>query len=268
MRRTLLWLVLALLAPQAQAHEFWLLPDRFSLQPGDEARLTLFVGEQFRGEALPVTAGRRMALRHFRPDSPHGVALAVQPGRLPAADLRWRPEEAGTHLITFDGPPSLSELSAGKFHAYLHEEGLDFIIAARKAAGTEETPGRERYRRCAKSVLRVGAASNGVATRKVGQRLELILLAEPHALRVREALPVQLRFDDKPLAGALIKAWHRDAAQTTVLRAVTSDEGKVRFTLPFAGVWMLSVVHMIAVTGEEDADWDSYWASLTFALDG
>jgi uncharacterized GH25 family protein len=47
------------------------------------------------------------------------------------------------------------------------------------------------------------------------------------------------------------------------LSARTDAEGRVRFRLPQGGMWLVKSVHMIPGA---KADWESYWASLTFEL--
>ena len=81
-----------------------------------------------------------------------------------------------------------------------------------------------------------------------------------------DALDLQVLFDDKPLAGALLKAWNRQGGQTLIIRAKTSVDGKATFNLPYAGGWMISVVHMVPVKGAKDIDWDSLWGNLSFKL--
>jgi uncharacterized GH25 family protein len=79
-------------------------------------------------------------------------------------------------------------------------------------------------------------------------------------------LGVKVLFESKPLAGALLKAWHKRGGQTVMVRATTRADGIVEFDLPYAGPWMISVVHMVPVTGAPDIDWDSFWGSLTFVV--
>ena len=81
-----------------------------------------------------------------------------------------------------------------------------------------------------------------------------------------DALGLQVLFDDKPLAGALVKAWNRQGGQTLIIRAKTSVDGKATFSLPYAGGWMVSVVHMVPAKGAKDIDWDSLWGNLSFTL--
>jgi hypothetical protein len=86
------------------------------------------------------------------------------------------------------------------------------------------------------------------------------LLAPGDALRVR------VDFEGKPLAGALLKAWHKHSGQTVIIRAATAADGVATVNLPYTGAWMVSVVHMVAAKGVKDIDWDSMWGNLSFVM--
>lgn len=51
-----------------------------------------------------------------------------------------------------------------------------------------------------------------------------------------------------------------------MIRAHSTAQGMVRFTLPYDGAWMISAVHMIPATDSAEVDWDSFWGNLTFEL--
>jgi uncharacterized GH25 family protein len=157
-------------------------------------------------------------------------------------------------------------LAADKFHAYLHDEGMDWVIRRREAAGTAATPGRERFRRSAKALLRVGGRSDGASMRETGQRIEITPLEDPLARSAGATLRFQLRFNGQPCPGVLVKAWHKQGRQITTIRGTTDARGRFELTLPFAGPWMLNAVHMVAATGSPQVDWDSFWGSLSFEL--
>jgi uncharacterized GH25 family protein len=89
--------------------------------------------------------------------------------------------------------------------------------------------------------------------------------ASPAGLRPGADLPVRLLFQGKPLAGALVVAIPRDGPEAKV--AARSDaRGRVRLRLPRGGDWLVKAVHMVPAPRETGADWESFWASLTFRL--
>ena len=104
------------------------------MAPGGVTLLSLTVGKYFQGDQVAFTAPLVAALRQYSLGQ-----IADLRGRVPAnrqlAALPVVLPQAGTHLIALDTQPSQVVLSADKFHAYLHEEGLDFIIKRREASG-------------------------------------------------------------------------------------------------------------------------------------
>jgi uncharacterized GH25 family protein len=259
------------------AHEFWFEPVTAPLAAGDTARLDLRVGQFFDGESLGFSALQTVALRQYTTSESKDLrAMLPPPSRGAVPTLNLPLPSPGSYLLTFDSQPNQISLPSGTFHAYLHDEGLDFIKTQREAAGTAEKPGRERYRRHIKTLLRVGnsadasavtaAAADKTYATRTGQRLEIVPSNDPLLMKPGDALGLRVLFDNQPLAGALLKAWNRRGGQTLIIRAKTSADGEATFNLPYAGGWMISVVHMVPSKGAKDIDWDSHWGNLSFNL--
>lgn len=261
------WISFAVLwlATAAQAHEFWMQPDRFSLPVRGEVELALRVGENFTGD--PVGFGRPMAesLRWFSQSGE--VALTAQlPDNLNQDSVALAFERPGAQLVVLDTRPFTITLSADTFNAYLREEGLERVMAQRQAAGQDAHPGRERYRRHVKTLLSVGGQSDASFGVRAGQTLEIVPLTDPQRLQPGGALALQVLFNGQPLPGALVKVWNQRGAQLNVLRTRTDATGRSTTTLPWSGVWMASVVHMVPTTDNQGWDWDSHWGNLTFDM--
>lgn len=261
------WLFSAVLwlASAAQAHEFWMVPDRFSPPVRGEVELALRVGENFVGD--PVGFGQPMAesLRWFSRGKE--VVLTPQlPDDLAQDRVALAFDKPGAQLIVLDTRPFTITLPPDTFNAYLREEGLERVLAQRMAAGQDAQPGRERYRRHVKTLLRVGDRSDASCCVRAGQTLEIVPLADPQRLRPGGSLSLQVLFNGAPLEGALVKVWNQRGAQLNVLRTRTDAAGRSTTTLPWAGVWMASVVHMVPATDNQGWDWDSHWGNLTFEM--
>lgn len=242
-----------------------MLPQSFLVAPGDTTTLTLTSGEDFRGDKVRFSSTAVAALRHYS----HGQVEDLR-GRIPATgELSGLPivlRTAGTHLVAFDTHPSSIVLAADKFHSYLRDEGLDFVIRKREATGTGSSPGRERFRRNIKTLIQAGARPDATYAVRTGQRLEIVPLANPFARRLGDELGFQVLFDGKPLSNALMQAWHKRGKETSIIKTRTDARGRARVTPTQPGPWMISVVHMVPARNSPDHDWDSYWGNLTFAI--
>ena len=264
------------LVPGLQAHEFWFAPIPSPQSVGDTVTLRLEVGEFFNGDAAGFSIPTTKAMRHFTAKGQEDLRPFL-PAQEREAEVALALETPGTHLLAYDSTPVRITLEAGKFQAYLHDEGLELVKTQRERAGTADQPGRERYRRHIKTLIAVGPEPKAVQTldstysKQTDQRLAITPERNPLTLAPGDALPVRIMFDDKPLMGALVKAWHKHRGQLVMIRATTSSRGLVEFSLPYLGDWMVSVVHMIPVAADaeeavEDLDWDSFWGNLTFHI--
>lgn len=254
---------LLLLPAAAQAHEFWMRPDRFQLDAGATARLSLRVGENFEGEAVGFAQPLIAGLRHYTAGGHHD--LTAQVPATPQATLALQLQPAGSHLLAMDTHPSRNTLEAEKFNDYLREDGLWRVLHAREQAATTMAPGRERYRRNIKTLLQVGGRSDATFAQRTGQRLEIVPLADPYRLAAGQPLAFQVLFDGRPLPQALMKFWLATGEQRLVHQVYTDPEGTAAHALQ-PGIWMSSVVHMLAVTDDPELDWESWWGNLTFAV--
>ena len=266
---SLLLLAGALPAADARAHEFWLTPSRYRAGAGDTIEVSAHIGTGFRGEVKPYAASRvvRFSLRHARTIDIAGLARNGD-----AVMARFLMPDQGGALLAYEGNFADIELPAAQFEAYLALEGLDGPLAQRRRTGSS-APGRERYARCGKTWIS-GADAKRLLT-PVGLTYELTPLADPtRATQIR----VRATYHGQPLPGALVRAWRRPlqtgarpfdpAARDSippVTQARTGGDGVASIALSGPGEWMLSTVYMVASGDPNEADWESWWASLTFA---
>jgi uncharacterized GH25 family protein len=254
-----------LISAQAHAHEFWATAKPFHSAPNEAVSVSFHVGEQFKGDVVPIARQQAAMLSLFNGTEKFDMRQQLPTDRaLP--ELQFALPAEGAWLMAFDSHPNAITMPAEKFHAYLHDEGLDAVIRRREAAGKQSEPGREHFRRNVKILLRSGGTSSAAYATRTGQRFEIVPANDPQALRPGGKLDLQVYFDGKPLGGVLLKAWHQRDRQLHTVRVTTDDSGKTSLNLPYAGTWMLSAVHMIPAATPAEADWESYWANLSFAM--
>jgi uncharacterized GH25 family protein len=248
------------------AHDFWVVPSTFHPQPGASVAVRLLVGEHLQGDPVPRDP---MQIERFALVGPAGeAAVGGPPGAEPAGFLKVA--GPGLHWIVYDSARTRIDLSAAKFEEALKLEGLDQILDQRRRQGESVAPATEVFSRCAKALLRVGGGPGVGYDRALGLQLELVPEADPTALAVGAELPVRLLWGGRPLAGTLVAALHdryggarsRDGG----IAGRTGPDGRVRLRLPAAGFWLVKAVHMVPAPPAAGVQWESFWASLTFAL--
>ena len=247
---------------QLFAHDMWIEPMTFSPDAGEIVGVRLRVGQDFLGDPLPRDPA---LLNQFVVEDADGRKPVVgRSGTDPAGFVRAA--VPGLLVIGYQSNPSPIELAAEKFTQYVKDEGLDAVAALRASRG-QTGAAREIFSRCAKSLVLSGSTDKTQGDRSLGFTLELVAERNPYTMDVGQDLPVRLTYENRPLAGALVVAINR-ANPAQKLTARSGKDGRVRFKLPRAGVWLIKAVHMIEAPAGANADWASYWASLTFELTG
>jgi uncharacterized GH25 family protein len=271
----LLAIALLTLPPTAAAaHEFWLCPSRYRAAAGDTVGIGVLVGTGFRGEAKPYAATRAVKFT-LAARTPVDLTPAAMNG-----GMRWAsfvlPDEQGA-MVAYQSNFAKVELPAREFDDYLRLEGLEAPLEARRKLGIGAGPGRERYARCPKTWIAGRRDAGGAvrAQRPAGLPLEIVPVSDPGG---PNPLDVRVLWQGRPLAGALVRAWRRplargwapvpEAARDSVgmkLQVRTDARGEARLALEGDGEWLVATVHMIPCRDRREADWESWWASLTFA---
>ncbi len=264
-------LIASLFAPKGgAAHEYWLAPSSYNTPVGQTLAVQAYVGSDFKGEIRPFATTRTVRLEVQAKNRKDVKSKAIN-GDLDLAHLTV--EDEGGIVVAFETNFVPVELPPDKFDEYLRKEGLEGPLKAREALGTAAGPGRERYLRCAKTWI---AGSDGSRLQKpFGMPLEIIPRSDPLA---SGELTVLVLYNAQPIEDILVKAWNqplangglprdqmaRDPVQP-VAQARTGKDGVAVLQIDGQGEWLLSAVHMQPSADKQAADWESRWASLTFA---
>ena len=263
-----------LLTASALAHEFWLEPPSFQLRPGDTVPLKLLVGENFAGQPWTTKASKvRRLVRYGPADSTDLTPVNPTDADTLRPTVQFR--QPGTHLLVLQSTDSFLELPGDKFTAYLREEGLEYALKQRQQRGETAKPGRETYRRRAKALVQVGdagtvpAVQDSACLRPLGLPLELVPEQNPYRLLAGKALTVRVLRSGKPVRGAAVHVWQRQPGgqPTSHFTTYANQNGRILLRLSGPGPYLLATVDIGPAPAalRSRADWQSTWASLTFA---
>jgi uncharacterized GH25 family protein len=253
--------VMVVLAPAvAQAHDFWIEPALYRVPAKSTIDVRLCVGVNFEGKPVERKADRVVRFEALGPGG--GRPIMGDDGAEPAGTVEL--DKPGLYILVHQNSHARIELEAVKFEEYLKEEGLDAIIRERAARGQSKHGAREVYARYAKSLVCVGENPSG-EDRPTGLPLELVLESKPCALRAGDRLVVLLLLEGKPLPGIQLTALNRGAPNKRIVTR-TDKSGRATFMLADGGVWMIAGVHMRPAARTLEADWESFWASITFEI--
>ncbi len=263
---TFLFLVLPL---ALLAHDTWLLPSAFTPGPKTAVRLSLATSEAFPtsdGAVTPDrvarftlrTAAGTQAVTGFRVEDKFLVADAIVP-------------VAGHAVAVLETKPKIIVLKPEEFNAYIGDEDLKEVIAARAKNGQSHSAGRERYRKIAKTILCVGALTGASADKLYALPdklwLEIVPEQSPCGLKVGDSFRVRVLFEGQPPAGAHIAAGFQGATGHKYPVWIPTDaNGRAAVKLDRAGVWFVRVLHMVPAQNDPEADWQSAFSTLTFEV--
>lgn len=241
------------------AHEFWLSPSTHQAPIGTTVEVYAMIGHGEKAEAL---ARRRDHLKTFLVhEGRNSEELSGRNRRHPTG--KFRPKSDGLHIVAYESLPQTNSLPGDEFEAYLRKEGLDEVLDSRRDSKKSEELGREVYSRYAKCLIQVGAKPG--SDRSLGFPLEIVSLTDPSRVSVGTTLVVQILRDGDPIPGLLVKAF--SLASVSEPSGVRTDfDGLARIRIHSAGRWMVNAVSMEPTENSSEADWESYWASLTFEV--
>lgn len=259
-----LFLCLLISTPLA-AHDFYLLPNAFFVAPGTKIEVAFNNGDSFpQSEAAPSLVRLKEA------------QLLFVSGKIIVEDLKTEgksvrgtvpiPEQQGDLVMSARTSPNLIELPPNQFLTYLKEEGLSRVIQWRSQHGESQKPGRERYSKFAKSLL-VSGAPDDFYQHVIGFPIEIVPKANPSILHAGSSLPIEVLFQGKSAAGLQVEAaWTESGKSKITVVGRTDERGRLSIPLSSTGRWRLHSLHMARCAESAVADWESFWASLTFEI--
>jgi hypothetical protein len=252
-----------LAAAHAFAHDLWLVPPE-KLELKKAAFFRANSGSKFpKSDHAPDPAKLKRRLL-VRPDGKEGVLEAAGTADKSGL-LKVEPNVPGIYLIAVETEPKLITLEADEFNHYLISDGLAHIYRLRRREGILAKPGRERYSKSPKAIVKVGTGGDGDACRVVGLPLEIVPLRSPFALKVGDTLRVRVLFRDNPLPGANL-GWDTPGEGDGPVGTVRTDAGgEALVPIAQGGLMTIRLTHMTRPKAAE-YEWESFWTTLTFRV--
>jgi uncharacterized GH25 family protein len=266
----LLGLVVLSRASLVAAHDFWMQPNEYRVDPDALTSMTLQVGHARFRQRSPILA-RRIA--RFQAITPEGAVADLRErlrlGR-PAEDADFRLKKPGAYvLILQTDDRAQSHLPSIRFNDYLRVEGLTPALEQRARLHLMDADGSERYSRCAKAIVQVGplgAGSQSQVKKPSGLPLEIVPEVSPYGVPRSATLPVRVIYAGRPLAGALVKLTNLEHDASPVEVIVTDHDGRATFTMPGSGAWLLNVIWTKPLPASEETDFETIFSSLSFGF--
>lgn len=254
--RALLAAALGGVALVASAHDTWFEP----LPPArtGDLRLALGTGDRFPAQEYAI-APKYLVRQGCSPGAP-GAAGALRAERTTATALVLRAPVSARSCWAQLKPFDIT-LQADKVDVYLKEVNASAEVRAHWAAlRSRGLPWKEVYTKHARINLGEVSAQSAEPS---GLALDMLLLADPGPVRVRDKLVVQVLRQGRPLSGFNVELrselsplgrWHQ-----------TDGEGRITVQPPLAGRWVLRGTDLAPAPGRPD-EWESRFVTLAFEV--
>ncbi|MGF1462707.1 MAG: DUF4198 domain-containing protein [Maricaulaceae bacterium] len=256
----------------AGAHEMFLKPTRYQLEPGATAVIELVNGTFERSDNT-IDRDRMRDVTVLGGGSTRHPTVDQWTDEGATTLLSHTIEAAGTYAIGVSTRPRIIALSVEAFTGYLKHDGVLDALAAFDAE-TSPDPVRERYSKHVRTIVQVGDTRSDDFAKALDYPVEIVLAENPTALDTGDRVAFQVLRSGEPVPGQLVYASYAgfegedgagDHARAVQMR--TDNTGRAAFELSRAGVWYLTLIHMEKLADDTDADYESNWATLTFEVD-
>lgn len=264
MKPVYLALVIAALAVtnKATAHEFWIDPQDFTVEVGENLLADLRVGQEFSGAAMSYLP------RNFETFVViNGGAVIEVDGRfgdVPALNIA----ELEDGLAVIVHQTTANQITWSEWERFLNfaiHKDLGDVTAMHEERGLSQEDVTEDYFRYAKSMVAVGEGAGEDS--RFGLRTELVALANPYTDDIAAGVPMQLWYDGTVQPDYQVELYAESAAgEVTITLHRTDAEGVVLLPVEPGVTYMADAVFLESVEPAEDGDaiWVTHWANMTF----
>ncbi len=249
------------LAVFANAHDFFLLPANFILKTGEELKVSLMIGDNFKDlKEHKYESSKTTKFMLYQPGKPIDLKNTAD-STLPV--LNQKLEKNGLYLLVMDRDYATITMQREAFLAYLNEEGLTQVVS--EIEKTDQKTFNEKYTRYLKTLVTVNKPAGDLHKQKIGQKLEMLLQQNPYKLNYGDDMVAEVLFENKPLENANIKVFQRSVSGKVTANVYRSDDkGLIYFKLNQTGTYLLTLVHMLPL--KEKGNYESFWGAYSFAF--
>ncbi len=266
-RKTILaFLLCALLALPAFAHDLFLKPDSFFVKVNQKISISVMNGT-FQTSEGAVSFAR---LTDVSVVSPSGVRANSKETDFTknetTAFMNLVPTEAGNYVVGLSTMWRENSLPAKEFNEYLVGEGIPDILENRKRDKELEIDGRYRYSKYVKTILQAGNKQTDSYKTVLGYAVEMIPQSNPYKLKKGSTIEILCLKDGKPLVGQTVLTGYESGGKLAAEKSVRSDaKGIIKINLDGAGKWYAKFINMVKID-DPKLNYESKWATLTFEI--
>lgn len=267
-KRTLIFMAFLLGAASIlSAHDLFLKLGSYMVEPDATVQLSLLNGT-FTSSESGVAADRVVDISIVSPAARDRLDASMLTTEGNTTSLEVKTSGAGTYVVGVSLRKRVLELQAADFNDYLEHEGIPDALEARRRDGEVAEDVAERYSKHVKAIFQVGDERTDGFSTVLGYPAEIVPLQNPFEAHAGSEIEFRCLVDGSPVANQMVLAGGRNSdGAFEEVSTRTDEDGIARFTLSAAGQWYVKFISMVKVADDE-ADYESTWATLTFGLPG
>lgn len=259
--------LMAATAALATAHDMFLKPAQFFVKENAALDMVLINGTFTKSENS-IARNRLADISLLGPAGRTRIDTSAWKAVTDTSFLSVKAGAAGTYVLGVSTRSNIIPLTGPEFNEYLESDGIPDVLAARKRDGEMDRAVKERYHKHVKAMVQVGDVRSDHYATALGYPAEVIPVENPYGLKAGATFHFKAVVDGKPVANQYVQYGGRTAAGGRIdMKAVrTNAEGIGEIRLAPAGTWYVKFINMTRLSGDAEADYESKWASLTFAV--
>ncbi len=265
MKRTpLIILTLAAFIGIAAAnHDFFLLPENFFIHKGDKLNLHLLAGDQFvKQDEISYQPAKTSKFILYEGSRKIDLAKMAKDSAAPLISIIV--DYTGQALLEMTRGMDYSDASRDSYADFLSAQGLDKL--AEKVKSSNQFRVKEKFTRYLKTLVSIDNHDGNAYEKELNEDYEIILKDNPYKKKYGDDMTALVKFKGKPAKGASLALYIKSIGGNVYTQNLATDaKGDVTFTMTREGIYLLRSVR-VAETKDKDADYESWWASYTFAF--
>lgn len=251
-----------------QAHDTWLLPQKFRLKPEERSILALTSGMAFPSNEFAILPER--VNQAFVLLAGEKTVLAKREKMPKALQFPIMLPNVGVATAFVSLLPKTLDLSPKLVREYLREIGASDSLQSvwKNVPNTDKTKRwREEYTKHTKTFVFVGKEESyrqdSSWQTPCGMTLEILPESHPGLLHPASVFPVQVLLNGKPLANFLLECLLQGKKHGIMRK--TDSAGRVHFPLRIPGRYLLRGT-LLQPSQSNALDWQSHFTTLTFEV--
>jgi uncharacterized GH25 family protein len=173
--------------------------------------------------------------------------------------------DEGTYIVATALKPKEIRLTAKEFNDYLLSDGITNIYELRKKEGILDKDAVEYYSKYAKTLVQVGDSPDNTPIKPLGLVIEIVPSQNPYSLKKGDELEVKVLYRGRPLPQTEVAWSYPGIGEEFAGSTITDSTGNALIPLEKSGPYVIRLTYMEWVK-KTTHEWESYWASLTFAV--